>query len=1347
MLADIVPEKKKGKRRDFVVLPSTIIGEHLIHPSTIVRSSAFSVLVLSLSSTRPYPLNSLEAIKENLAILHTDTDAKFRNELFANTKYMLERLKGATSLLTREIIFLDTQKPAETAGPVTNEVKEDVRARLEQHLKEHKSFLQWYLSFLAKELVPTASYQRHTTALKAIEIALKTGLQECQTASTTPTPGPDQSWRKQEVFTQTMVRLLLDLLLDPFEEVRNCSLAVLKYAPRACFGKAIQTEHGDVPKLLFELAAKAKDASARTGRADFADGLAYTYVLQFRFFETAEQRHALFRGLLDAVEADIVTASEDLEKAAHVAPVHGQFATIRQLWDLMSTPAESEYEIMQQLQERLVKSCLDSWNTVKDILCNDSPEGHVLPGSNPSNDVDIKSILSYCFRACHESSLLVQALVRKLSMKTANGQPFLPFSSFEMLGNLTFEELSTLRHRGAFSTVSLTFTQVCRATQTPSIIQDGGSALLESWYQGALACIAEQNSTTRRSAGIPALITGILSASSKELTFDAIMNKLQAMARAPVFDTGKDEVQLSQVHAMNSLKDIFKSATLGKKADSYITNCFQIAADSMKSNIWAISNCGLLLVKALIDCMLGTSESKATAEAGWDGRSIRISYDRYPTLPDLLLRLLGTDINYSVEAKEVFPALEFLRRVGPPEDHTMLREQFFAGVVIHLDSETWDVRDLAARTACTFLLNDNWKVVIDDLLQFFRTGTNGLHGVILLIKYLLRRRRDLAIPTKTAQLEALYKDIKSASRLNSTNPTDAIIHAAFQEALAAIAALDPEASIDAGQLVPGSLLSRAPPQVLADICALPIASQRRNPTLTARVSDAKARVTNIVQSMTADNATVYVKLVNSTQFTVDSDEDVVVAMLDMLRSDSASEALVDHDVVQNVMCMTQFLRNPWPARVQTAATETIANLLHRIAFEKLSKKQVEAMNAELVTPSFLDFSTKHLERRNSVVVKVVNGPELTNAMLHVKGGALRLAAPCVFGNTEIKDEDLRQFVRRVRMFAQEISWALNNEDVDFYAREAALLAADAFYAHNTSTDKRFSINSPFMLGLLQPLNLAILSALSDDDDEIRDLAAKVVGRLSKKRCVPEAALAVWTKWLVEHYATPWAEDADNSSFADEVTLRVMHPRTRYSPLPEWASMSVREELGRALVEDNALFVEESQNLYIDEVVQTQTWLAFFDQLDDTSRTKAAKVIGSWALGGLETLVERCQANYDGPFGWTSKVEVFHLVMRVILASRKVVEVLRNGSELSDEMNTLCDDLEFQSEMLDIRGGKNGLHPLLLDELEWVVQEVECGLGGEEDDEEGEGSEGEEFDFDGENFDEDFDMDALMASRS
>lgn len=156
--------------------------------------------------------------------------------------------------------------------------------------------------------------------------------------------------------------------------------------------------------------------------------------------------------------------------------------------------------------------------------------------------------------------------------------------------------------------------------------------------------------------------------------------------------------------------------------------------------------------------MLGTSESKVTAEAGWDGRSIRISYDRYKNLPDLLLRLLSLDIGDGVDAKEVFPALEFVRRVGPPEkDRTQFREKFFGHIIKHLNCPTWDVRDLAARTACTFLLDDDWKLTIINLLNSNPDSTNWLHGVLLLIKYLLNNRLALDRPTSTGKFTSVLR--------------------------------------------------------------------------------------------------------------------------------------------------------------------------------------------------------------------------------------------------------------------------------------------------------------------------------------------------------------------------------------------------------------------------------------------------------------------------------------------------------------------------------------------------------------------------------------------------------------
>jgi len=55
-------------------------------------------------------------------------------------------------------------------------------------------------------------------------------------------------------------------------------------------------------------------------------------------------------------------------------------------------------------------------------------------------------------------------------------------SSFEAIGRLTFRELSTLRHRGAFTTVSQTFATCCQLVHHFSAVRDGVD-LLNEWYQ------------------------------------------------------------------------------------------------------------------------------------------------------------------------------------------------------------------------------------------------------------------------------------------------------------------------------------------------------------------------------------------------------------------------------------------------------------------------------------------------------------------------------------------------------------------------------------------------------------------------------------------------------------------------------------------------------------------------------------------------------------------------------------------------------------------------------------------------------------------------------------------------
>lgn len=153
----------------------------------------------------------------------------------------------------------------------------------------------------------------------------------------------------------------------------------------------------------------------------------------------------------------------------------------------------------------------------------------------------------------------------------------------------------------------------------------------------------------------------------------------------------------------------------------------------------------MLLLRSLIDCLFGTGESKSSIESGWDGYSIRIAYGKYPSLPGVLLSLLKPEsesLELSTQsggAEAVFPALDIIRRAGPPHEH---RDELYEYIEEYLGSRLWHVREMAARTLCSFLLRDGWIEALRGLLCRSRGAANRLHGTLLTIKFVVERKMD-----------------------------------------------------------------------------------------------------------------------------------------------------------------------------------------------------------------------------------------------------------------------------------------------------------------------------------------------------------------------------------------------------------------------------------------------------------------------------------------------------------------------------------------------------------------------------------------------------------------------------
>lgn len=84
----------------------------------------------------------------------------------------------------------------------------------------------------------------------------------------------------------------------------------------------------------------------------------------------------------------------------------------------------------------------------------------------------------------------------------------------------------------------------------------------------------------------------------------------------------------------------------------------------------------------------------------------------------------------------MFPALDIIRRAGPPDSH---RAQLYSLVSDYLASHLWHVREIAARTLSSFLVSmDHMKEIIS-LLERAKTSANRLHGTLLTIKFLVEK--------------------------------------------------------------------------------------------------------------------------------------------------------------------------------------------------------------------------------------------------------------------------------------------------------------------------------------------------------------------------------------------------------------------------------------------------------------------------------------------------------------------------------------------------------------------------------------------------------------------------------
>ena len=284
------------------------------------------MLISSQATTKPFSEAAFSLLKKHLAAFHADYDAKVRNEVLGHTKNFVKRVKSIITVAQRSLatqqVAGDAKKPPvkKKFGP---EVALKDPAQAKEVLDRHQSFLGWYMNFLKSELLPTASYQRHITAVKAALLVLRAGRHAGATDDVI-----DEEIAELVSSDFTWIRLLLDLLLDPFDDVRDSAALLLSLLPP----KSPETVQAGSPALLDVLrnfCDRASKLSDRTGRADHGDGVARSQGLLCGWSSSKGSQLAVLSDLLERIELKISKANRDLGHAAIENPVHADFAAVR----------------------------------------------------------------------------------------------------------------------------------------------------------------------------------------------------------------------------------------------------------------------------------------------------------------------------------------------------------------------------------------------------------------------------------------------------------------------------------------------------------------------------------------------------------------------------------------------------------------------------------------------------------------------------------------------------------------------------------------------------------------------------------------------------------------------------------------------------------------------------------------------------------------------------------------------------------------------------------------------------------------------------------------------------------
>ncbi|KAG0674582.1 hypothetical protein C6P40_002101 [Pichia californica] len=713
------------------------------------RIGAFQLLVSSPKLAKLIPSVVYSSVFDSLDMIFMDGDLETRNEIFSYFKRFITRIKDSTYALHRDSTSL-TKKNYEK---FELEIKDKLNS-----IEESRIFINDLLHYIKFNLRPGSSYLKKEMSYKLLLVLIKSGLDSRisnQFIENSKTVGYVYS---VDIYDSLLIRLVIDNMLDNFEDIRSYSTEIISMAPLSLDNYIdMNLLESRSLNMLSDIKGKDVDSGARF------------FKFSFNYYQNINdilKCESIITLLLNKIDLSLIKLKEDISVACISYSIQGYFAAFKFIFEIMDFKKCENILLKHDVIDKLINQSIDVWNNVKKIVQHDSPEGIQLEEFQSKYTTKQEElygkgtqvISSYAWRSIKESSNMVDSLLKFNSPITNK--------NIMTIGPLLLEQLATIRHRGAFSSVYPTFISCCKLCTIRKELTNVPS----QWLEENLTLIQTRSKfITRRSAGIPFLLTAILS-SDKKLVKPTFY-KLIEVANLSVdeLDADMDNMNLPQVNAFNCIKAIFIDASLSEESILYVDDAFSLTLNSFASPYWAIRNCAVMLFTALQNRLFSSKKVKANYLPSYPAR---LFFEKFESIHELFFTVLNESISKGLknqtEVEKIFPILTVMSRLEPTPGYTGLNE-FIPLIIDILENKIWKVREMAARSLPSMIGNEeSFKYTINKLLANVISNSknfNMIHGSLLAIREIILKFMALSSEDSNNSIDLLINN--SDSKLKS----------------------------------------------------------------------------------------------------------------------------------------------------------------------------------------------------------------------------------------------------------------------------------------------------------------------------------------------------------------------------------------------------------------------------------------------------------------------------------------------------------------------------------------------------------------------------------------------------